>query len=57
MNLLNTPKRLYYQWIDGAQMDPDELTNIIDNALYDAENLKVLYQKQKMKLSWSEYKK
>lgn len=56
MNLLNTPKRLYYQWIDGAEMDPDELTNIIDNALYDAENLKVLYQKQKMKLSWSEYK-
>ena len=47
MNLLNTPKRLYYQWIDGAEMDPDELTNIIDNALYDAENLKSLISKAK----------
>lgn len=57
MNLLNTPKRLYYQWIDGVEMDADELTTIIDNAIDDAQKLKIIYQKQKMELSWSEYKK
>lgn len=57
MNLLNTPKRLYYQWIDGVEMDADELTTIIDDAIDDARKLKVTYQKQKMELSWSEYKK
>ena len=57
MNLLNTPKRLYYQWIDGIEMDADELTTIIDDAIDDAQKLKVAYQKQKMKLSWSDYKK
>ena len=57
MNLLNTPKRLYYQWIDGIEMDADELTTIIDDAIDDAQKLKVTYQKQKMELSWSEYKK
>ena len=57
MNLLNTPKRLYYQWIDGIEMDADELTNIIDDVIDDAQKLKVTYQKQKMELSWSEYKK
>ncbi len=57
MSLLNTPKRLYYQWIDGTEMDVDELTIIIDNAIDDAEKLKVEYQKQKMELSWNDYKK
>ena len=57
MNLLNTPKRLYYQWIEGMEMDADELTAIIDDAIDDAEKLKVKYQKQKMDLSWSDYKK
>lgn len=57
MSLLNTPKRLYYQWIDGTEMDADELTTIIDNAIDDARNLKVIYQKQKMELSWYDYKK
>ncbi len=57
MNLLNTPKRLYYQWIDGVEMGADELTTIIDNTIDDAQKLKITYQKQKMELSWSEYKK
>lgn len=57
MSLLNTPKRLYYQRIDGVEMDADELTTIIDDAIDDAQKLKVTYQKQKMELSWSEYKK
>ena len=57
MSLLNTPKRLYYQWIDGMETDADELTTIIDDAIDEAEKLKEKYQKQKMKLSWSDYKK
>lgn len=56
MNLLKTPKKLYYQWIDGVEMDADELTTIIDDALNDAEKLRITYQKQKMELSWSDYK-
>ena len=57
MSLLNTPKKLYYQWIDGMEMDADELTTIIDDAIDDAEKLRVKYQKQKMELSWNDYKK
>lgn len=57
MNLLKTPKRLYYQWIDGVEMDADELTTAIDDAIDDAEKLKITYQKQKMNLSWSDFKK
>lgn len=57
MNLLKTPKRLYYQWLDGVEMDADELTTIIDDAIDDAEKLKVTYQKQKINLSWNDYKK
>ena len=57
MNLLKTPKRLYYQWIDGTEMSANELTTIIDDAIDDAENLKVTYQKQKMNLSWGDFKK
>lgn len=53
---LSTPKRLYYQWIDGIEMDANELTDIIDDAIDKAEKLKNTYQKQKMELSWSEYK-
>lgn len=57
MDLLKTPKRLYYQWLDGIEMDADELTAIIDEAIDNAEKLKVTYQKQKMDLSWNTYKK
>lgn len=57
MSLLNTPKRLYYQWVDGMEMDADELTTIIDDAIDDAEKLRTKYQKQKMELPWNDYKK
>ena len=57
MDLLKTPKRLYYQWVDGIEMNPIELTTIIYNAIDNAQQLKEVYQKQKMDLTWSEYKK
>lgn len=56
MDLLKTPKRLYYQWIDGVEMNPIELTNIIDDAIDKAEKLRITCQEQKMKLSWNKYK-
>ena len=56
MNLLKTPKNLYYRWIDGQEMDSDELTTIIADAIDNAEKLKSTYQKQKMDLSLDEYK-
>lgn len=56
MNLLKTPYNLYYRWIKGTEMNPDELTTIIDDAINEAIELKSTYQKQKMKMSWSEYK-
>lgn len=57
MNLLKTPYTLYYRWIKGAEMNANELTDVIENSIYKAVELKAVYQKQKMKLSWSEYKK
>lgn len=57
MYLLNTPKRLYYRWLDGDDMNADELATIIDDAIDKADKLKPVYQKQKMDLSWGEYKK
>lgn len=57
MNLLKTPYNLYYRWIKGTEMNADDLTNMIEDSIYKAEELKSMYQKQKMKLSWNEYKK
>lgn len=56
MNLLKTPRNLYYRWIDGEDMNPEELTAIIEESIYKAAELKLIYQKQKMKISWDMYK-
>lgn len=55
MYLLNTPKRLYYRWLDGDETDVEELTAIIDDSIDRADKLKTTYQKQKMDLSWVKY--
>ncbi len=57
MNLLKTPYNLYYRWIKGVEMNANELTNVIEDSIYKAAELKSVYQKQKMKLSWNDYKK
>ena len=57
MDLLKMPYNLYYRWIKGIEVNVDELTNIIETSIYEASELKTMYQKQKMELSWSEYKK
>lgn len=56
MTLLKTPYNLYYRWIKGSEMDAYELTAVIEDSIYKAAELKCVYQKQKMKLSWNEYK-
>lgn len=57
MDLLKTSKKLYYRWLKGAEMNPDELTKDIEDSFYKAKRLKDIYKKQKMGLSWNEYKK
>ena len=57
MDLLKTPYNYYYRWIKGAEMNVDELVGIIESSVHKANELKIMYQKQKMKLSWEEYKK
>lgn len=56
MDLLKTPYNLYFRWIKGADMNVNELTAVIEDSIYKASELKSIYQKQKMKLSWEEYK-
>jgi len=57
MDLLKTSKKLYYQWISGIDMNADTVTELIDDAIDKAEKVKVKLQKEKMSLSWNEYKK
>lgn len=57
LELLQTPKRLYYSWMGGTELTPEELVNQINDAIYNAEKLKTTYQKQKMELSWSDFQK
>ena len=57
MDLLKTPKKLYYQWISGIDMDVDTVTEIIDDAMDNVEKVKTRLQREKMSLSWNEYKK
>lgn len=57
MDLLRTPRKMYYRWLNGEEIKANELTMLIDNYIYKANELKDIYKKQKMLLSWNEYKK
>lgn len=57
MNLLKTPYNLYYRWIKGVDIESEKLTETIEDSIYKAAELKSVYQKQKMNLTWNEYKK
>lgn len=56
MDLLKTPKRLYYEWISGIDMDGNIVTEIIDEAMDKSIKVKSKLQMEKMILSWNEYK-
>lgn len=57
IDLLKTPKRLYYEWISGAEMDPDIVTESIDDAINKSKDVKQQLQMRKMNLSWNDYQK
>lgn len=57
MNLLKTPKRLYYEWTSGIDMNVETVTKIIYDAMDNAEKARKRLQLEKMSLSWNEYKK
>lgn len=56
MDLLKTSYNLYYRWTKGADINVKELTNVIEDSIYKAAELKTIYQKQKIDLPWSDYK-
>ena len=56
MDLLKTPKRLYYQWLAGIETDAETVTEIIDDAMDNAKKAKIRLQSEKMSLSWCGYK-
>lgn len=55
LELLKTPKRLYYEWQSGTAFSPEEATRQIDDAMEAAELVKKKYGMQKMELSWEDY--
>ena len=57
MDLIKTPKRLYFEWIAGIDMDADIVTEIIDDTIAESITVKEKFQKQKIELSWNDYKK
>ncbi len=57
MDLIKTPKRLYYEWISGVNMNAASVAGIIENSISQSEKVKLKLQKEKLTLSWNEYKK
>ena len=57
MDLIKAPKRLYYEWISGIEMNADTVTDLIDEAIDESEKVKQRLQMEKMSLSWNDYKK
>lgn len=56
MDLIKYPKKLYFNWIDGTEMDGNSLTTIIDDTIAEAVEVKKKYQMRKMDLNWDDYK-
>lgn len=57
MELIKTPKKLYFEWVSGVDLDVLGVTNIIDDAMDKAECVKKRLQMEKMILVWDDYKK
>ena len=56
IDLLKVPKKLYYQWTSGIDMNAEIITDIIDDSIDNAVKTKKRLQMEKMSLSWHEYK-
>jgi hypothetical protein len=57
MDLIKQPKQMYYRWRSGEECDAATLTSSIENILEKADQVKEKYCKQKMNISWNDYKK
>lgn len=55
MELLSTPKRLYFRWLKGEIFTPEQLTILIDDAMEQALKVKETLSRQKMSLDWPDY--
>lgn len=56
MELLTTPKHLYYEWLAGSEMNAAEVSREAWAALRKADEVKLRLQREKMNLSWNDYK-
>lgn len=57
MDLINTPKKLYYRWIGGEEMNAKIVTDLINDAISESIETHKKYQMQKIDILWTEYKK
>lgn len=57
MDLIKQPKQMYFRWKNGEKYNATTLSLQIENILKEAEIIKEKYAKQKMNISWNEYKK
>lgn len=57
MDLIKTPQRLYYLWLKGEHLEPQDVTAAIDDAIAESIQVKENLAGQKMTLAWKDYKK
>ncbi len=62
IDLLNLPKKLYFQWLSAVQKNnpswtasPQELSRTLENAVAQAELIKEISARETMTLSWEEF--
>lgn len=56
MDSIRFPKTLYFQWVKGETLEADDVTAAIDDAIASSLKIKEASAKQKMHLSWKDYK-
>jgi len=58
MDLIKLPRTLFFRWIHNEEVfEPDKLIEILDNCLNSLPEIKAKYSKQKMNITWIDYKK
>lgn len=56
MDLIKQPKQMYYRWRSGEIYDATALTSQIDDIIAESLIVKEKYARQKMNISWKDYK-
>lgn len=57
MDLIKSPKQMYYRWKNGEIFDVNTLSDKLNEIVKQSESVKEEYAKQKMNISWNDYKK